>query len=144
MSLTYDSYVLQITNIMAVNPNTTQFQTMLPGMIDYAEQRLYRELNLIYTRATTTGTLGANTRSFTLPNATGSIPYITVSNVNAIVGGERSPLQHFPSNVVDYLAPKDAASTTNTPSMYYMKDQSTLTVGPSSTDRKSTRLNSSH
>ena len=74
MTLNYFTYMDQIANLMAVKINTYQFQTMLPDMIDYAEQRLYRELNLIYTRSTVTGTLSANSRSFTLPNATGSIP----------------------------------------------------------------------
>ena len=101
MSLTYGTYIGQIANIMAVQSSTDQFQTMLPGMVDYAEQRLYRELNLIYTRATVTGTLAANNRTFTLPNATGSIPFITVSNVNAVISGSRKPLMHMPSNVVD-------------------------------------------
>ena len=49
MSLTYTSYVSQIANIMAVKSDTEQFQTMLPGMIDYAEQRVYRELDLLNT-----------------------------------------------------------------------------------------------
>jgi hypothetical protein len=133
MALTYTTYIAQISNIMAVQSSTTQFQTMAPGMIDYAEQRLYRELNLIFTRATVTGTLSANTRSFALPNATGSIPFITVSNVNAIISGNRNPLTHMPSNVVDYLAPSDTATAGNYPTMYYMKDQSNLIVGPSST-----------
>lgn len=106
---------------------------MAPGMIDYAEQRLYRELNLIYTRATVTGTLSSNTRSFTLPNATGSIPFITVSNVNAVISSVRKPLLHTPANVVDYLAPNDTATAGDYPTMYYMKDQATLTVGPPST-----------
>lgn len=133
MSLTYSSYIAQIANLMAVQSSTTQFQTMAPGMIDYAEQRLYRELNLIYTRATVTGTLSANSRSFTLPNATGAIPFITVSNVNAVISSVRKPLLHMPSNVVDYLAPNDTATAGDYPTMYYMKDQSTLTVGPSAT-----------
>lgn len=118
---------------MAVQPSTSQFQTMLPGMIDYAEQRLYRELNLVYTRATVTGSLSANSRSFALPNATGSIPFITVSNVNAVISSARKPLLHYPSNVVDYLAPNDTATAGDYPTMYYMKDQSTLTVGPPAT-----------
>lgn len=133
MSLTYQSYMTQIANLMAVQPSTSQFQIMLPGMIDYAEQRLYRELNLIYTRATVTGSLSANARSFTLPNATGSIPFITVSNVNAVISSSRKPLLHMPSNVVDYLAPTDTATAGDYPTMYYMKDQSTLTVGPPAT-----------
>ena len=133
MSLNYGTYISQIANLMAVQSSTTQFQTMLPGMVDYAEQRLYRELNLIYTRATVTGTLSANSRTFSLPNASGTIPFITVSNVNSVISGNRTPLTHMPSNVVDYLAPSDTATAGNLPSMYYMKDQSTLTVGPSST-----------
>lgn len=130
MALTYSTYIAQIANLMAVQSSTTQFQTMAPGMIDYSEQRLYRELNLIYTRATVTGTLSANARTFALPNATGSIPFITVSNVNAIISGSRKPLTHMPSNVVDYLAPTDTATAGDVPSIYYMKDQSTIIVGP--------------
>lgn len=118
---------------MAVQSSTTQFQTMAPGMIDYAEQRLYRELNLIFTRATVTGTLSANSRTFTLPNANGSIPFITVSNVNAIISGNRNPLTHMPSNVVDYLAPTNTATAGDIPAIYYMRDQSTLVVGPPTT-----------
>ena len=133
MTLNYFTYMDQIANLMAVKINTYQFQTMLPDMIDYAEQRLYRELNLIYTRSTVTGTLSANSRSFTLPNATGSIPFITVSNVNAVISSVRKPLLHMPSNVVDYLAPNDTATAGDYPTMYYMKDQSNLIVGPSST-----------
>jgi len=49
MSITYTTYVDQIANIMAVKSTTPQFQTMLPGMIDYAEQRIYRELDLLNT-----------------------------------------------------------------------------------------------
>ena len=49
MSLTYTTYVAQIANIMTVTPETYQFQTMLPGCIDYAEQRIYRELDLLQT-----------------------------------------------------------------------------------------------
>ena len=54
MSINYTTYVDQITNIMAVKSTTPQFQTMLPGMIDYAEQRIYRELDLLNTVVRTT------------------------------------------------------------------------------------------
>ena len=81
MSLNYTTYVAQISNIMAVSSSTTQFQTMLPGMIDYAEQRIYRELDLLQTVIrNTSGALVTNVRTFSLPTNLGV--FVTVQGIN--------------------------------------------------------------
>ena len=47
MALDYDSYVAQISNLLVIGSTDANFQTMLPGMISYAENRIYRELDLV-------------------------------------------------------------------------------------------------
>src|SRR5581483_10617239 len=47
MSITYASYVSQLANIMVVSSADANFATFLPGAIDYAEGRVYRDLNLV-------------------------------------------------------------------------------------------------
>ena len=47
MSLTYSSYVTSMANLMVVPTTDPAFQTMLPNMIDDAELRCYRALNLL-------------------------------------------------------------------------------------------------
>ena len=100
MSLNYTTYVAQIANIMTVTSTTAQFQTMLPGMIDYAEQRIYRELDLLNTvvRDASSGTV-SGVRDFTLP-ITSQGKFVTVQGINLFspagttaATGSRSALQ---------------------------------------------------
>ena len=137
MSLDYTTYVAQISNIMSVSSATSQFQTMLPGMIDYAEQRIYRELNLVSTRIiNSASSLTANDRVFTLPTDQGR--FVTVTAVNVITpagtpaaSGTRNVLQHMPQNFVDYIGPTNTStSASDIPIAFYMKDQNTIIVGP--------------
>lgn len=143
MALDYTSYIASIANLTALDSTQPEFVQIIPEMIAYAEQRIYRELNLIYTRiVNSTANVTPNQREFRLPtNAvdTSLLEFITVTNVNIITPagqtatgfGTRVPLQHMPSTVVDYLAPSNLASSMSaTPLMYYMKDQWTLVLGP--------------
>jgi hypothetical protein len=51
--------------------NDPAFQTILPSIIDYAEGRMYRDLDMLGTTFTdATQTLPANVRDFTLPART--------------------------------------------------------------------------
>ena len=82
MSLTYDQYVTQISNLCVIGSTDANFETMLPGMIDYAEQRIYRELDLLQTvvRNADSGT-SSGVREFTLP-ITSQGKFITVQGLN--------------------------------------------------------------
>ena len=85
MSLNYTTYVSQLANLMVVSSADTNFATFLPGCIDYAEQRIYREIDLLYTQVTTATSatiLSSGDRNFTLPTTNGT--YITVDNINVI------------------------------------------------------------
>ena len=139
MSMNYTSYTLRLANFITTNPDNIDYAPLIPATIDYAEQRIYRELNLLSTRvANSSSNLTANSRSFTLPTpATG--PFITVTGLNVITpvgattsGGKRNQLVPRSRMFVDYIADYEAASSSSViPSMYYMRDQSTVIVGPS-------------
>src|SRR5262245_11258630 len=85
MSLTYDQFVTQAANMVPISSADANFQTMLPGAIDYSEQRIYRELDLIATQITdATQQASSGNRNFTLPNSTTASPFITVDQINLI------------------------------------------------------------
>lgn len=133
MSYTYTSYVDQLSNLMAVSSTDPSFVTWLPGCIDYAEQRIYRELDLLATLVTNaTGQLTQNTRDFTLPGT-----FITVENISVITPagetadtGTRVPLFPVSLSVIDLLWPSQT-SATGTPQQFAMKNNTTIVMGPS-------------
>lgn len=139
MSMNYQSYVISLADLMNTPWDETEFQIMIPDAINYAELRMYRELNLVNTRvANTSANLTANSRTFNLPTpATG--PFITVTGLNVItpVGsttstGKRNQLVSRSRMFVDYIADYETASAASViPTMYYMRDQDTVIVGPS-------------
>jgi hypothetical protein len=86
VSLTYTTYVNSISNIVAIPATDPGFSTMVPNMIDDAEQRLYRELDLLNTVvADVTGVTTPGNRSFSLPSTQGT--FIVVDQINIISGG---------------------------------------------------------
>jgi len=136
MSLTYTTYVAQIANIMTVSSTTTQFQTMLPGMIDYAEQRIYRELDLLQTVVRdSTGSTSSGVREFTLP-ITANGKFVTIQGINLFfpagttaATGSRSALQPVSR---DFLEATYGSGNTGAgqPVYFAMIDQWNIIVGP--------------
>ena len=135
MSMTYATYVAQVANIMAVDPATTQFQTMLPGMIDYAEQRIYRELDLLNTVSRNdTSSFTVSNRNFTLPT-TANGNYITVQGINVITpagfaadSGTRNALQPTTRDYLDTVW--NSVTGSALPQYFAMIDQFNIIVGP--------------
>ena len=71
VGLTYDTYITQIA-LMAVVPTTDpNFQSAVPSMISYAELRMYRDLDLLYTSSSVIGySVSSGTRTITIPSGT--------------------------------------------------------------------------
>ena len=68
MSLTYSQYVTNLANTLVVPSTDLNYLAELPNIIDDAEQRIYRELDLLSTIVRdTSGTLTPNSRNFTFP-----------------------------------------------------------------------------
>jgi len=127
MALDYNSYVASIANLMTADPTQPEFQIMLPNMIYYAEKRIYRELDLVNTVATTSGNLTANDRLFNLPAA----PYgsfITTQNVCVFASGQRIQLQ--PVSVSYLNSVWGTPSSASVPQYFAMLTQDSLYVGP--------------
>jgi hypothetical protein len=145
VTINYVQYQDELAKIIATDVGDPNFSAIVPGTIDYAEQRIYRDLNLVATRvADTSKSTTPNQREFDLPAAHGT--FITVTGVNVItpagtditnttpssVTPTRTALASATRNLVDYIAPSEiAASSDQTPSMYYMRDQDTIVLGPS-------------
>lgn len=133
MAINYTSYVAQISNLMVTSTADTNFNTMLPGMIDYAEQRIYRELDLQNTRVSdTTITLSSGYNFVTLPTD----QYILVAeqfNVLTPVGalssnGVRNPLTPVAKEYIDFAWPTSTA--TGIPIYYAPLNDTTYKIGP--------------
>ena len=140
MSLDYTSYTLRLATFITSNPDNIDYAPLIPATIDYAEQRIYRELNLLGTRvANSSLSCTANNRLFTIPvPATG--PYITVTSLNIItpVGqtaagtGIRNRVASLPMSLVDFIGTTNTSpSATTVPAAFYMRDQTTVVFAPS-------------
>ncbi len=46
---TYNTYVVALKTMIVSSPSDVPFDNILPSCIDYAEQRIYRERNLLDT-----------------------------------------------------------------------------------------------
>lgn len=69
--LDYNSYVNQIATLAVVDSSDVNFQAILPQTITYAENRMYRELDFLFTSTAVTGySLTAGNRSLTIPDGT--------------------------------------------------------------------------
>ena len=63
MSYTYATYTAALAELMVTPSTDPNFVAIEPSIIDYAEQRIYRELDLLGTNITdSTATLTADTR----------------------------------------------------------------------------------
>lgn len=135
MSLVYNTYVAQLSNLMVISSTNADFQTFLPGCIDYAEQRIYRETDLLYTQVTDATTqVSSGNRNFAPPTAFGT--YITVDQINIIspVGttagnGTRNPVTMVSPEMVDASYPS-GQTVTGIPIFYAMRSPTVILFGP--------------
>lgn len=134
MSLDYTTYVQQLSNLMVIGSTDANFVTMLPGMIDYAEGRIYRELDPLYAQVTDTTNISSGNRNMTPPTNVGS--YITIDAVNVITpvtatstNGTRNPLTPVSPETMDALYPS-GQTVTGVPSLYAMRSPTVVLLGP--------------
>jgi hypothetical protein len=79
MSLTYTTYVNTLAQMLVVPSGDPRFVAVLPSIIDDAEQRIYRELDLLAERVSDVGNATPNSRGFTLPTLFGK--FVVVEEV---------------------------------------------------------------
>lgn len=133
--LNYSQFVNSYANLLVVPTSDSGFQTMLPNSIDDAEQRLYRDLQLLNTVvrdasiAFTTGT-----RTFNLPSAQGT--FVVVESIYAITPagtvnpdlGTHNQLVPAARPFIDALFPSSVGS--GVPAYFAPTTQNSFIVGP--------------
>lgn len=132
--LWYDNYLAQIANLLVIPSTDANFQVMTPGMISYAENRLYRELDLVAASVTDYGAMTASNRDITFPENYGN--YVVIDNLNVLTpvgttssNGSRNPLVATTPDVIDAIWPSNTAET-GVPRFWAIIDSSHAIVGP--------------
>jgi len=113
MTLTYQTYLDQLSNLMVISETDSNFVTFVPGCIDYAEQRIYRDLDLLHTRVVDSTTLfssGVNT--FTLPTTSGTYIVVEAMNAVSLSSGTRNPMVPVTKEVIYAVYPSTGVSGT--------------------------------
>lgn len=134
MALTYNQFTTNLANFIVVPMSDVAYTAALPNIIDDAEQRLYRELDLLSTRITATGLLTANDRRFSLPTSGGT--FVVVEQFNGVTPsgqtnpnlGTRNPMTPCSKEVLDSLWP--SVSGAGLPELFAPISQSEWIVGP--------------
>ena len=127
----YTSYIAQVANLMATDPNTPEFQLMIPGMINSAEKRIYRELDVVDTIWTSSTTCTPGTRVIITPPARyGS--YITLTTVCVLDNVNYVPVrvQLQPVTIFYLNAVWGTSNSASIPQYFAPYRQDSFYVGP--------------
>lgn len=135
MSYTYATYSAALAELMVTTETSADFVAIRPSIIDYAEQRIYRELDLLSTVVRdSSSALTSGVRSFNLPTSIGT--FVTVAGVSLILPsgtaaatGTRVPLTPVSRETLDFLWPASTMVTAQ-PQMFAMVTQAQIIIGP--------------
>lgn len=131
--LDYTSYVSQIATMAVVEITDPAFQVVIPEMIEYAELRIYRELDLLSTVTPNTSySMTANNRNFTWPQGT----FVTVQDINVITpAGVTNPelgnrVQLLPATKEFLNSVYSNSTGAGIPNYFAMLNDHSIVVGP--------------
>lgn len=135
MTLTYASFVSSLANMLVVQADNAEYLQAIPNVIDDAEQRIYRELDLLATIVRdTSANFTSSSRNFTFPQhmiVSEAINFFTpvgsTTNRNQLIPVSRE----FMDAVFPDEAPVQVAAGVFLPPRYYamITDQQVI-VGP--------------
>jgi len=131
--LTYTTFTDELALLAVVSPSDTNFVANLPSAINYAELRIYRDIDLLSTVMAITGfSLTASSNQLTLPES----EYVTLQNINVLTPvGQANPLSatRNPLSPVskEYLYTVwNSAAGAGLPKKFAILNTSTILVGP--------------
>ena len=145
MSYNYATYFASLSSLLVAQDTNGQanLNAMMPNIIDYAEQRIFRELDLLTTLVPLVSTASANSRTLAVP-----APVIVVQSVNVITpintspdNGTRNPLRRTSPEYMNFVWPS-ATATSGTPSIpeYYTLINSNGAFSPISSTQSTQTL----
>jgi len=131
--LTYATYKTALATLSVVPETDPNWLAVLPDAIDYAELRIYRDLDLLSTVQTLTSfATTANVSRVQLPSGT----FVTLQNVNVISpagttvpdNGTRNPVLPVSKEYIQYSWP--SSTNAGIPQYFAMIDERTFSLGP--------------
>ena len=138
MSYNYTQYVTDLANLLVIPSTDPNFQTVLTNIIDDADQRIYRELDLLTTiTRNTAGITTANSRDFTFPTH-----FVVSENINVFAPAGTTPgpgvagrqqLIPVSREWMDCVYPDDVPASccgASVPRYYAMITDQTIILGP--------------
>lgn len=132
--MNYTDLVATVANLTVISATEPNFIQILPQGIAYAEDRIYRELDLLSTVTRDSAPLTASNRNFTLPATNGR--FVVTNGLNLITPASTTNpdlgtrVQLIPTSR-DYLdAVGGSHSYTGAPVNYAMITDQTIVVGP--------------
>lgn len=136
MAMDYNIFVSTIANLSALDSTQPEFIQIMPQVISYAEDRIYRELDILNSvYVNSSSNLTAGNRSFSLPIAftdtttSTQVPFLTVQGINLIYSsGQRQVLQPVALTYLNYVWGSPINS--GLPEYFSMVNQNTMVVGP--------------
>jgi hypothetical protein len=141
MSLTYSSFVSEIATITVISSTIlvngdNNFQGIIPAATDYAEGRLWRDLDLPAVRVTDTSvTCSSGVRTIALSTTQGTLLVLETVNLFSSAGttssnGTRIPLTPVSKAVVDTIYPSATSSNTGLPEYFARVTDTEIMLGP--------------
>lgn len=135
MTTNYSLFQTELFNAVGAASSDPVWNAEFPLIIDRAEQRIYRDLDLLATRVTdASASLTANSRYFPLPTSQGTFLVVEQVNVLSPAGApsslaSRTPLVRCSPVLIDMAWPSNSTFT-GLPEYFAMRDNATLMVGP--------------
>lgn len=131
----YAGFVTAITQIMVVPSSNADFQLILPTIIQYAEERIYRDLDFLDTRIVSSSTsVTPSSRNFSTPDDILVVEGISliVPSPNTPAAGTRVSLERASLDFIDLTWPTEATTAVPvTGSAYFaMLDAFTAVIAP--------------
>jgi len=134
MALDFSAYLTAMCGLLSIDPETDLYpdqSELMEQMINYAELRIYRELDFLSTvEEATTSDLTPGTRTVAVPGdiiIVNSAALITPAST-APAAGTRNPMQRVSVEFINAVWP--SAATTGTPAYYAMLDNETMVLAP--------------
>lgn len=115
--MNYTSVVTALSTLTNIESTNAEFLAILPSCFDYADGRIYRELDMLVAdvRDSSSSTT-ASVRNFNLPTSVGT--FLIIDGINIITpaatapeGGTRNPLQPVSRDFLDMAWPSSTGAT---------------------------------
>lgn len=129
--LTYAQYKSALETLAVEQASDSNWTTILPQVIEYAESRIHRDLEIIgLVRRDTSSSLTPNDRDFALPTPSGGT-WDVVSEINLIISAVRTPMVKVSLAAMNTLWPQESAPSAASVPVYYAPVTDTaIVVGP--------------